>query len=77
MLRATLLMLCTQARDCHPDRREGTQNCSEEEEIFRCAQYDKSVGGVITFGPYGRCHSLQCHPERSEVSLIFYRSFQP
>lgn len=38
---------------CHSDRREGTKEGNEEEEIFHYVQNDKSVGGVIAFGPYG------------------------
>ena len=82
MLHATLLILCTQPRDCPPERSEGTQNLRTE--IFHYVQNDKSVGGVIAFGPYGRCHSLQCHTDRregsqncSEVSLIVYCCSQP
>ena len=45
MLRATLLMLCTQPRDCPPERSEGTQNLRTE--IFHYVQNDKNVGGVI------------------------------
>jgi len=36
---------------CHSDRREGTKEGNEEEEIFHYVQNDKSVGGVFSNNP--------------------------
>ena len=67
-----LLMLCTQPRDCPPERSEGTQNLRTE--IFHYVQNDKSVGGVIpnqnpTFGTTA-FWALKTHPKRCRLKLL-------